>query len=84
MIFKVQTVNPEGKHGPYAICTLPDGSKFRGSSLTFLLHPSVWKEDRWPGGGHEVHVTEDSLEFKNGGWRAMNVRFAKPVDYPEQ
>lgn len=70
----VQSIVPEGKHGPYAAATV-DGLE---GSVTFSLNKDVWREESHPTCG--THVVLSGIHWKNNGWRAAEARFFRPED----
>lgn len=69
----VEKVILDGKHGPYAVASLP-----KVGTVTFSLSRSVWKEKSMPEEG--VRVILSDLREKRAGWRAMSARFKRPSD----
>lgn len=72
----VESINPSGKHGPYATASSEIGL------ITFSLETNVWKEKIWPETGTYVVLTE--LIKKRAGWRAQHGRFFGPSDEGER
>ncbi|MEI7719964.1 MAG: hypothetical protein WCI89_02015 [bacterium] len=71
----VQSVVPEGRHGPFAFATSEDE---RALSVSFSLNQEVWKEEHSPERGSFVMLGQ--LSRKRAGWRAAYARFLKPTD----
>ncbi len=69
----VDSLDPKGKHGPYAIAK----SESLGP-ISFSLKPSVWSENKWPELG--TYVVLSGLTRKRAGWRAEQGRFLRPSD----
>jgi len=82
----VHAVFPNGPHGPYALATSDDEDL--PGTVTFSLSPdnSVWRETRWPEGGHDVIVSDVTLKASSSKkseesiWRAYSARFLRPED----
>jgi hypothetical protein len=72
----VQKIILDGEHGPYAKATTD--RKHCLGTITFLLQPPVWTENRFPEEGSIVVLSE--LNAKRAGWRANSARFLKPSD----
>ena len=72
----VQAIEPNGKHGPYAITTT--NNKNIDGSITFLLEPPIWQEEEWPEPGEIVLL--DKVRKKSAGWRAREARYLQPSD----
>lgn len=70
----IQSVIPNGKHGPYAVATA-EGVE---GSITFSLSSPVWTENDQPEPGTRVIL--DNLRQKSAGWRALSARYVRLAD----
>ena len=69
----VNTIEPNGKHGPYAVAHDKDLGP-----ISFALTKPVWEEEERPELG--TYVILSKLTKKRAGWRANHGRFLRPSD----
>lgn len=74
----VISINPKGRHGPYAVAIHKQQEGEEAISITFSLDEEVWQEDSLPQDGEMVRLS--NLRLMNRGWRAF--RAERGIQFP--